>query len=167
MTAVYCPATLNIMRKHAPQGIKAVSEILGWPVERTASIARRHAIEIGGGAPAATPPAPSLMPRACTAPPPRKEFEGYGWDRGAGVITSPYGSVQLRPVKVRLFDIMWRSPERILGPDLAHRLGLPTSNPTTQIRYLNEELRPVRLKVQGAKGSTSAGYLLVKMDPAP
>jgi len=172
MTAIYCPATLDLMRKHAHRGLNAVAEMLGWPVERTASVARRHGIELlpmteapvvasPSIAPGTPPPAKAMGPKpAPAADVPLRQWAK--WSQITGTVTSPFGTVKLRKSQARVFDALWRAKEPMVGSDLAQVSSISPANVSAFTRPLSADLRPIGIAIQGIKGR-DGGYVLVKV----
>ena len=157
MTAIYCPATLDLMRKYAHQGLNAVAEMLGWPIERTASVARRHGIELLAKS--------EIRPPVVDAPPtvPETPLRQWAtWSLVTGVITTPIGTLKLKQQRARVFDELWRAKGPLVGHDLAERTFVSGANVCAFIKPFSHELEQIGLAIEGRRGR-GAGYLLVKV----
>jgi hypothetical protein len=166
MSAIYCPATLDIIRKYAHRGAKAVAEMLGWPVDRVMSVARKHGIELCAvAAVSIVAPAPEPPP----APAPAADLHLHqwaSWARTSCVVKTPLGTVKLRLTAARVFDVLWHARGRLSGAVVASLSGASFSNICVIAHAISDNLRPIGLIVQGQKGS-DGGYLLVRTDAQP
>jgi len=174
MSAPYTPATLALMRQRAPQGLNAVAQLLGWPVDRTASIARKHGIEMcktsGAAVEQPKPEAPPIVAAPPLAPvlsSAAHRFDRFAsWDFETGIVKTPKGSIRLRQGQARVFNVLWTALEEIGSFDLATQAITGHSNTKSAVFFINDKIKPLGLIIYSKKGRK--GYLLGRVgDDAP